>query len=419
MELLAPAGSPEKLRFAYRFGADAAYIGLPSFSLRARADNFPPEAAPDLEPLKAGEKRLYLAVNAFLHQADTVRLEKALDGIAAFPLDAFIVSDLGAAAVLRRRFPAVPLHLSTQANCLNAEAAKVYRDLGFSRIVLGREVTLSEIGAIKAAVPELELEAFVHGAMCLAYSGRCYLSAALTGRSANEGDCTHSCRWRYRVLEEAERPGEYLPVEEGAEFTTLLSSKDLCMFDHLRELRDAGVDAAKIEGRMKSLYYTAVVTRAYRAAIDALDDPVADMAPYREELRKTSRREFSTGFYFGRRDADETTSRSYVRSYRFVGTIGEKVGRSSGRLNDAFREAGRSSPPEELYRLHLRNKLAEGEEIEYIGPRVLYRRDRGFRLYDTEGRRLSEAGHGTECFIEPSEEIAEDFIIRKIDPSET
>jgi putative protease len=397
MELLAPAGNPEKLHYAYRFGADAAYIGLSSFSLRSRADNFPPESAPGLADLKSGGKRLYLAVNAFLHQEDTARLEAALEDIAAFPLDAFIVSDLGAAAILRRRFPGIPQHLSTQANCLNADAVRAYRDLGFSRIVLGREASLTDIAEIKAAVPEMELEAFVHGAMCLAYSGRCFLSAALTGRSANEGDCTHSCRWRYRVLEEAERPGEYLPVEESGSFTTILSSKDLCMFDHLRELRDAGVDALKIEGRMKSLYYTAVVTRAYRAAVDALDDPEIDLQAHREELHKTSHREFSTGFYFGRREADETTGKSYLRSYRFIGTVG---------------------PPEEggRYRLDLRGSIAEGEEIEYLGPRVLSRADAGFRLYDAEGNRLTKAGHQSECYLQPSVPVEEGFIIRKIEP---
>lgn len=303
IELLAPAGNIEKLHYAYRYGADAVYVGLDKFSLRQKADNFSAEALQKAGEIK-GERKLYCAVNALFHQKEISRLEESLDEIGSFPFDAFIVSDLGAARLLRSRFPETQLHLSTQASCLNAEAVKTYQELGFSRIILGREVRLEEIADIKAAVPEMELECFVHGAMCLAYSGRCFLSAYLADRSGNEGSCAHSCRWNWRVLEESQRPGEYLPIVEDPDggYTTILSSKDLCMIDHVAELRDAGIDSLKIEGRMKSLYYTAVVTRAYRKTIDALEKPgsvdAESLAAFRDELFRVSHREYSTGFSF-------------------------------------------------------------------------------------------------------------------------
>ncbi len=222
MELLAPAGNLEKLYYAYAYGADAAYIGLSNFSLRARAENFHEDQWRSIAEVK-GDKKLFGAVNIYFHNGDLTKLADSYEYIEQYPLDAFIVSDLGAAAMLKERFPSVALHLSTQANCLNAAAAKVYHAMGFSRVVLGRETSLDEIKAIKDAVPELEIEAFVHGAMCIAYSGRCFLSRYLSDRSANQGDCAHSCRWDYRVhsldlaLEEKQRPGEYFPIYEGTD----------------------------------------------------------------------------------------------------------------------------------------------------------------------------------------------------------
>ncbi|TVR34082.1 MAG: U32 family peptidase [Spirochaetaceae bacterium] len=278
MELLSPAGNSEKLRWAYLWGADAAYIGLHGFSLRSRADNFGLQEFAELKRIKAG-RRLYCALNIYFFDHDIAALERALEQVDHGIFDAFIVSDLGILPTLRRRFPDTELHLSTQANCVNSEAARFYRDLGFSRVVPGRELSLAQIAAIKNTVPDLQLEVFAHGAMCLAYSGRCFLSRWMSDRSANQGDCAHSCRWNYRlgvdplVLEEQQRPGEYYPIIEADDFTEILSSRDLCMIDHLAPLRDAGVDSLKIEGRMKSVYYTAVVTRAYRAALDALSAP--------------------------------------------------------------------------------------------------------------------------------------------------
>ncbi len=397
MELLSPAGNLEKLAYAYQYGADAAYIGIRSFSLRARADNFSAEEWRTIERIKGG-RRLYGAMNIFFHNDALKELEKSVDYIARYPFDAFIVSDLGAYSLLRRFFPEKRYHLSTQANCINPESARMYRDMGFSRIILGRETTLADIAEIKAAVPGIELEAFVHGAMCLAYSGRCFLSGYLADRSANEGDCTHSCRWNYRVLEEKERPGEFLPVLEGEDFTTILSSKDLCMFDHLAALKEAGVDSVKIEGRMKSLYYTAVVTRSYRRALDQLDrkedeTPGPDLTPYREELFKISRREFSTGFYFGRRDADETTGKSYLRRYIFNGTIGERL-------------------PDGSHILEVKNQIRSSSPVEFIGPDILYIEDPEFTIFDENGRPVEKADHGKFYTIRTSVPVQAGYIIR-------
>jgi putative protease len=389
LELLSPAGNLEKLKAAYRYGADAAYVGLSSFSLRAKADNFPPDQAGEVNRIK-GDKKLYCALNIYFHPGDLKRLEENLDQVAKFPFDAFIVSDPGAAAIVKRRFSGTPLHLSTQANCINAESAKFYRDAGFSRIILGRELSLREIEVIRREVPDVELESFVHGAMCLAYSGRCFLSAWMTGRSGNQGLCAHSCRWDYRLLEERERPGEYLPVYEGEGFTSILSSKDICMIDHLQEIRDAGIDAVKIEGRMKSVYYTALVTRAYRKF---LDNPDADSA-YRDELYRLSRREYTTGFYFGREEIEEPTNRSYLREGVFLATVREPAG-------------------DGCFRLATHNRFERGETIEFIGPDVPFLTDSSFELYDEESLPVQEALHQKERYIKPSVPVQEGYLIRK------
>ncbi|MFW5696086.1 MAG: peptidase U32 family protein, partial [Alkalispirochaeta sp.] len=275
MELLSPAGNLEKLATAFRYGADAAYIGVAGFSLRAHADTLggdPKQMAARIREIKPPGRRLYAALNLFAHQQDLDRLPEALEVLHELPIDAVILADIGLIDPVTTALPEVELHLSTQANCTNAAAAKLYHRLGFSRIVPARELSLDEVKAIKDAVPGLELEVFVHGAMCMAYSGRCVMSDVMAGRSANRGDCAQSCRWKYSVehyrLEEEQRPGEYIPVETDGRFTTILSSRDLMLFDHVAELMSAGVDAAKIEGRMKSSLYTAAVTRSYRAAID-------------------------------------------------------------------------------------------------------------------------------------------------------
>lgn len=395
MELLSPAGNLEKLRYAYQYGADAAYIGLQSFSLRARADNFDGSEQEEIRRIK-GRRKLYGAMNIFFHQPDLRKLEEQLELIGSYPFDAFIISDIGILPILRKRFPDTPLHLSTQANCVNSSAARIYGDLGFSRIILGREVSLPEIREIREALPEMELETFVHGAMCIAYSGRCLLSSYMAGRSGNQGDCAHSCRWEYALVER-KRPEESFPVEQGENFTTILSSRDLKMIDHLEELKEAGVDSVKIEGRMKSVYYTAVVTRAYRKQIDLIEGRITDpevVRPYVAELDQVSHREYSTGFYFGREEMEQHADGVYRRPYLFIGIIGEEV--SPGR-----------------FRLELKNKIRTGEAVEQIGPDQPGSEDQDFLLFDEDGNPVQERDHGKETFIEPSLPVEPGFILRR------
>ncbi|MCK4541052.1 MAG: U32 family peptidase C-terminal domain-containing protein [Spirochaetales bacterium] len=406
MELLSPAGNLEKLEYVYRYGADAAYIGIGNFSLRAKADSLLQDSPQDslqnehriicenIRKIK-GDKKLYGALNIFFHNPDLRRLEENLDYLSLYPLDAFIISDIGILPLLKKRFPGAEFHLSTQANCTNSEAARMYRDMGFSRIILGREVSLSEIEEIRRSVENLELEAFVHGAMCLAYSGRCFLSAWMTGRSGNKGACAHSCRWEYRVLEEKERPGEYYPIIEGENFTSILSSKDLCMIDYLAELKDAGIDSIKIEGRMKSVYYAAIVTRAYRKSLDALEGKeVPDLPGFREDLSRVSHREYSTGFFFSKDDIQHPTLSSYKRNHVFLGSIGEEI--SSG-----------------VYSLNVKNQIRKGEEVEYIGPDLLSAADKYFTLFNEEGNEIEKADHGKPTSIRPGIPAEPGFLLRK------
>ena len=408
MELLSPAGSTEKLSYAYTYGADAAYIGVKEFSLRARADSVEEGTAEQLRKIK-GDKKLYGAVNRFFHEDDYRSFVSSVDSLKEYPFDAFIVSDLGPARFLRETFQdKVALHLSTQANCLNSGAIASYKDLGFSRIILGREASLDDIKRIKDAHPDIEIETFVHGAMCMAYSGRCFLSAFLTGRSANEGDCSHTCRWKYRAmeekkptlegyaLEEESRPGEYFPVIEEDGYSTIMSSKDLCMIEYLQELRDAGVDSLKIEGRMKSLYYVATVTRAYRKAIDVLEKGYdkQEAQLYIDELQRVSHREYSTGFFFSKENIEKPTDISYIQEYLLIGTIEKKV-------------------KDNLYKVSLKNKIECGTALEFIGPDILSISDDSFTLFDADNNQITHANHQMEVYLQTDKDVAEGYIIRK------
>jgi U32 family peptidase len=396
MELVSPAGNLEKLKYAYLFGADAAYIGIKNFSLRTRADNLESDQSDIIKKIK-GTKKLYGALNIFFHDSDIRNLEKEIDYISGYPFDALIISDIGILNIIRKRLPDMELHLSTQANCTNAEAAKLYRDLGFSRIIPARELSLKEIENIKNKV-NIEIEVFVHGAICLAYSGRCFLSRYMTGRSANKGDCAHSCRWYYKILEEEKRPGEYFPIIEGENFTTVLSSKDLCLIDHLDKLKNSGIDSLKIEGRMKSIYYTAITARAYRKALDNLDgEDIPDLEKYKEELYKVSHREFSTGFFFDNEDIQHPNMESYFRKFMFLGIIENKV---------AFN----------TYSLTVKNQIRTGEEIEYIGYDILYMKDSSFRLLDENKKQIPKTDHGKTAYIVTDKPVKPGYIIRQANP---
>lgn len=420
MELVAPAGNLEKLHYAWEYGADTAYIGLKNFSLRVKADNFFTDEYKTISALKAQyaqigkPKKLLCALNISFHNKDLQAFESEVDYFKQYPIDAFIIQDIGMVRVLQKHFPNIPLHLSTQANCINYEAVRMYRDLGFKRVVLGREASLQSIAEIKSCVPDMELECFVHGAMCIAYSGRCLISAYLTGRSANSGACTHSCRWDYSLLakssedisqprfavEEKERKGEYFPVEEGESYTALFSSKDLCMIDYLADLQRAGVDALKIEGRMKSLYYTALVTRAYRKKIDMLLGRIRreEAEPFIQELFNTAHREFGTGFYFSKDDANKTTRGESQSPYTMAGTIGEQKGKNQ-------------------FEFIAMNKLTAGTPIEFIGPDICAIAEDSYTLLDPEtGSPREWVCHGHPCILQTNKPVRTGFIVRMRTP---
>lgn len=300
-ELLVPAGNLEKLRTALLYGADAVYVGVPGLSLRGAA------AEMSLEDMKLGvaeahgqDVRVYAALNTFARNADLDQTRRIIPDLVETGIDALIVSDPGLIRLIRQIAPQISLHLSTQANTTNSEAVRFWQDQGVRRIILARELNLHEIGEIAAAVPDMELEIFVHGAMCVSYSGRCYLSAWRNRRSANEGDCSQPCRWEY-LLAEATRPFDPLILEEDDRFSYLLSSKDLCLIEHLPAIAASGVAGIKIEGRMKSSYYVAVVTRIYRQALDQLNrqkETDHDNPQWLAELKKVSHRGYTTGFAF-------------------------------------------------------------------------------------------------------------------------
>ncbi len=328
-ELLSPGGTLEKIKFALEYGADAVYTGYKRFGLRSRAGNL------DLEQIREAvkfvhsrEKRLYLTLNSYLFDRELDELYVFLDKLESpFP-DAFIVSDLGVLSIVREVLPEIPIHISTQANITNSKAANMLEPFGVSRIVLARELSIEDIKRFCSS-SRLETEAFIHGAMCMAYSGRCFLSAYMSSRSANSGDCAQSCRWRYRLIEE-KRPNEPLTVEEHPEGSFIFNAYDMCALPVLDKLMDAGVYSFKIEGRMKSLYYVAIVTSVYRRAIDEIvrAGKIKDMEFYMAELQKVSHRPYSTGFYEGR-PSQYVYSSGYIRDCEFVGVV---EGYEGGRL---------------------------------------------------------------------------------------
>lgn len=359
-ELLAPAGDLQKLQSALDFGADAVYLGGERFGLRAQAGYFGlPLLRQAIDLCHARGRQLYLTLNAYLRPEQQDQLEAYLEELRPLAVDAYIVADPGVLATVRRIDPQRPLHLSTQANTTSAAAAEFWRRQGVSRVNLARELSLAEIAKVRSGT-ELELEVFVHGAMCVAYSGRCLLSATMTGRSANQGNCAHPCRWNYAVVEES-RPGEAFPVAQDAFGTYLFNSRDLCLVEDLPALLAAGVNSLKVEGRMKSRYYVAAVTRVYRAALDAwLADPAGFVCDplWLAELDKVSHRPYDRGFLHGHDDPRIHTEDSrYQRSHDFVGVVLEPAG--------------------ERFLVEGRNRFFPEEELELIGPRM---RQASFRV---------------------------------------
>ena len=327
-ELLAPAGNMEKLKMALRYGADAVYLGGQAFGLRAFGGNFTPEELREAVAFThAMGKKVYVTVNIFPHNADLKALPDYLRYLAEIQADAILVADLGIFSLARQLVPELPLHVSTQANSTNWAAVNAWQDMGAQRVVLAREMSLAEIREIRRRC-SVELEMFVHGAMCISYSGRCLMSNYFTGRDANRGSCAQACRWRYSLVEET-RPGQYFPIEEDERGTYIFNSKDMCLLPHIADVIESGVDSLKIEGRMKSVYYVAAVVAAYRKAIDSYYELGAAFSvrpEWREELEKVSHRPYTTAFAFQNPDhsAQEYMKSQPEQPYDFIGLVLEQ-----------------------------------------------------------------------------------------------
>ena len=349
IELLAPAGDMERLRMSLAYGADAVYLAGTDFGMRSFAGNFTPEELKQAVALcHSRGVAVHVTCNTMPRNGEIARMPEWLSYLQELGVDAAILADVGVLSLLKKHAPKLKAHISTQASVSNYQAAAAWYELGASRVILARELSLDEIREIRAKAPrELELEAFVHGAMCVSYSGRCLLSNYMTGRDANRGACAQPCRYQYALVEE-KRPGEYFPIGEDAGGAYILNSRDMCMIDHIPELIDAGLDSLKIEGRAKSAYYAAVVTGAYRHAIDAAlaGQPLEPV--WRDEVEKVSHRPYSTGFYFGE-PGQHTSHSRYVRDWQIMAVV-------------------TSCTPDGTALCELRNKLSAGDQLELVGP---------------------------------------------------
>jgi putative protease len=354
IELLAPAGNLEKLKFAIIYGANAVYLGLKELSLRNKAGNF---AADELmEAVKFAHQRgckVYLAVNVFARNSDLNKLEKLLKLAKKAEVDAFIVADPGIFLFIKEEQTKIPIHISTQANITNLAAAQFWANLGAKRVTLARELSLAEIKQICKVVP-VELEVFIHGAMCVSYSGRCLLSKYLAGRDSNQGDCAHSCRWKYYLMEE-KRPGFYYPVDQDDQGFYFFNSKDLCLAKQIPQLIEAGLSSLKIEGRMKSLHYLATTVGTYRKIIETYyqqEDNFVFQENWMQELTKVSHRPYSSGFLFDEDNTEATLSPAYIRSYDFVGIV-KGVNKKNGWAT-----------------VEVRNQIKAGDSLEVFSPKA-------------------------------------------------
>ena len=371
IELLSPAGDMERLKMSLAYGADAVYLAGSDFGMRAFAGNFTPdEMKQAVELCHSKGVSIHVTCNTMPRNDEVARLPEWLEYLQDLGVDAAIVADVGVLSLLKKHAPRVKAHISTQASISNYQAARAWYELGASRVILARELSLDEIREIRAKAPkELEIEAFVHGAMCVSYSGRCLLSNYMTGRDANRGACAQPCRYKYALVEE-KRPGEYFPIGEDEGGAFIMNSRDMCMIDHIPELMEAGLDSLKIEGRAKSAYYAAVVTAAYRHAIDAAAagqplDPV-----WRAEIDKVSHRPYSTGFYFGQ-PGQYTGDARYIREWQVVAIV------------TACDSSGMAT-------LSLRNKFAVGDPLELVGPDVAATPFTASAMEDENGWPLTE-----------------------------
>jgi len=401
-ELLAPAGNLEKLKMAVLYGADAVYMGGEEFGLRAYADNFTmDELQEGIEFAHRYGKKVYLTMNIIPHSGDLDGMYEYAVQAGKMCVDAIILSDPGVFSIVREAVPDMEIHLSTQANNTNWKSAEFWYEHGIKRVILARELSLSEIREIRDKTPEgLDLEIFVHGSMCISYSGRCLLSSYMAGRDSNRGLCAHPCRWKYYLMEE-KRPGEYIPVEENERGTFIYNSKDLCMIGHIPEMLASGVTGLKIEGRMKSSYYVATVVKVYREALDAY---YGNPGGYRsknewmEEISKASHREYTTGFYFGKPAGKDQMyhSGSYIRDYDFVGMVA---------AYDA--ETGTAM-------VEQRNRMFRGEKIEVVKPKGPYFRQEIRIMRNADGEEIDVAPHPQmTVYIPVDEEVTPYTMLRR------
>lgn len=389
-ELLLPAGNLEKLEYAVKYGADAVYLGVVDFSLRSMRkgelitfDNL--KKAIDLaHSLNA---KAYMTLNIFAFNNDIENLEKSIDIIKEANPDAIILSDFGVFRTVKKNMPSMPIHISTQANTLNYEAVKFWQDNGVKRVILARELPITDVAKIREKIPDIELEVFVHGSQCVSFSGRCLLSDYMTDneRKANQGNCAQPCRWSYKLVEET-RPNQYFEINQDSRGSHILSTKDLCLVEHLQKLIAAGVNSFKVEGRTKSLYYVSAVAKTYRNAIDeVLKNPKADLSKYFEELKKVGNRGYTQGFYLGNNDK---TSYSYDISKGLAGA-------------DFLCEFWEKSA-NEFYKVKIKNKLLLGDEVEIITPNEQFL-TKVIEIKDKDGYNLEIANTNDELFIKFSQ----------------
>ena len=400
-ELLAPAGSLEKLKIAFEYGADAVYFGGEIFSLRQKAKNFSYEDMKEgVEIAHSIGKKMYCTINIMPKNEDLEKLPDFLKNLEEIGIDAVLVSDLGVFSVVKK-YSNLPIHISTQANTINYEACNMWGSLGAERVVLGRECSLKEIKEIRSNIPEeLELEVFVHGSMCISYSGRCLLSSYMAGRDSNRGACAQSCRWKYSLMEE-KRPNEYFPIEEDSKGTYIMNSKDLCMIEHIPELMNAGISSLKIEGRNKSEYYVAIIVNAYRKAIDLYcNDPENYKLPKEifEELYKVSHREYYTGFFFNEPKSEGIiyNTNDHVREYDMVAIVQEY------------------NKETQIALCKQRNKFVLGDEVEILSPNSIGESFVIEELYDEDGKAIESCPHpGMICKVKVPFMIGRNSFLRK------
>ena len=400
-ELLIPAGSLEVLKTAVLYGADAVYIGGEMFGLRAKAKNFSKEdMKKGLEFAHEHGVKVYVTANIVAHNEDLEEVRQYMKELKEIKPDALIISDPAIFTIAKEEVPEIDIHISTQANNTNYGTYLFWHRLGATRVVSARELSLKEIKEIRKHIPdELEIESFIHGAMCISYSGRCLLSNYFTGRDANRGACTHPCRWKYAVMEES-RPGEYLPVEENERGTYIFNSKDLCMIEYIPEIIDAGIDSLKIEGRMKTALYVATVARTYRKAIDDFfvseECYRSNMEYYKEEISKCTYRQFTTGFYFQKPNENTQIydSNTYVKEYTYIGMVEDY---KDGKL-----------------KLTQRNKFSVGEVIEVMNPDGSNEFLTVHSIEDEEGKIMESAPHPKQViWVDVKKELPKGYILRR------